>query len=168
MLHIARILFLIIGIISIIAGAILLIVIIGIVPLIFGIIDVIGYVRLKELETMVNQHQYEQAKPRTILWMIVGFILGYIIVGVLVLIAYLKFDPAINWQRSQMQGGAPPVGYVPQYAQPAPVAAAPPPPAQAPAVAAQPTAPFCAKCGKPTTYIAQYGRYYCYTDNLYV
>lgn len=29
-------------------------------------------------------------------------------------------------------------------------------------------APFCPVCGKPTTYISQYGRYYCYTDQRYV
>jgi len=36
--------------------------------------------------------------------------------------------------------------------------AAPPPPA----------GPNCPKCGNPTTYIAQYGRYYCFTDKQYV
>ena len=51
--------------------------------------------------------------------------------------------------------GAPPsAGY--GYA--APVAPAPAPP----------MVPNCAKCGQPTTYIAQYQRYYCYTDQLYV
>ena len=64
------------------------------------------------------------------------------------------------------------MGYTPQYAAPPPQYAAPvapmaaPPPAAPPPVAA-PAAPFCVKCGKPTTYIAQYGRYYCYADNLY-
>ena len=46
--------------------------------------------------------------------------------------------------------------YPPAYA-PAPP---PPPPAQA-------TAPFCKNCGKPTTYIGQYQRYYCYNCKQY-
>jgi len=49
-------------------------------------------------------------------------------------------------------------------------AAAPPasaPPAQM-APAAAPAAPVCPKCGRPATYVAQYGRYYCYTDATYL
>jgi hypothetical protein len=34
--------------------------------------------------------------------------------------------------------------------------------------AAAPASPACANCGKPTTYIAQYGRYYCYACARYV
>lgn len=131
--------------------------------IIWGVIDFIIYMQMKSIEQMVNARQYEQAKSKTLIWMILGFILGGILLGVLLLIAYLKFDPLINWQRSQQQGGAPPPGYAPQYAAPPPVAPPPPPPAPA----AAPATPLCAKCGKPTTYIAQYGRYYCYTDNLY-
>jgi hypothetical protein len=135
--------------------------------IIFGVIDVIIYMQMRAIEGLVNQRQYEAAKSKTLIWMILGFILGGIILGVLLLIAYLKFDPVINWQRQQ-QGGAPP-GYAPQYAPP-PAYAAPPPMAAPPppAAPAAPAAPMCAKCGRPTTYIAQYGRYYCYTDNLYV
>jgi len=140
----------------------------AILIIIFGVVDFIVYMQMKEIESMVNQRQYEAAKSKTLIWMILGFILGGILLGVLLLIAYLKFDPLINWQRAQMQGGMPPA-YMPPppYAAPAPapVAAPMPPP---PAPAAAPAAPFCAKCGKPTTYVAQYGRYYCYTDNLYV
>jgi hypothetical protein len=56
----------------------------------------------------------------------------------------------------------------PAYA-PAPMAApvAAPAPAPAPAPVA-PAVPACPTCGKPTTYIAQYGRYYCYADAKYV
>ena len=52
----------------------------------------------------------------------------------------------------------------PAPAAPAMAPAAPPPVAPAPV----PAAPVCPKCGKPTTYIAQYSRYYCYTDAQYV
>jgi hypothetical protein len=135
--------------------------------IIFGLVDFIVYTQMKEIESMVNQRQYEAAKSKTLVWMILGFILGGILLGVLLLIAYLKFDPLINMQRAQMQGGAP-LAYMPPppYAAPAPAVAPPPPPPTAPAAA--PATPFCPKCGKATTFIAQYGRYYCYTDNLYV
>jgi len=49
----------------------------------------------------------------------------------------------------------------PAAPEPAPVMASPAPPPV-------PAAPLCPKCGKPTTYIAQYSRYYCYTDATYV
>ncbi|MGA7650683.1 MAG: hypothetical protein WBW40_08285, partial [Thermoplasmata archaeon] len=44
LLHIARILALIFGIILIIAGAVLLLFIVGIIPLIFGIINIVIYI----------------------------------------------------------------------------------------------------------------------------
>jgi len=180
LLHIARIIALIFGIIFILIGlatvAALALIgfgflgFFGILWIIWAVIDFVIYVELKQIETMVNQHQYEAAKSKTLVWMILGFILGGIIIGILVLVAWLKFDPLITWQRNQMQGGAPPPGYAPAYAPAAPAPAPMPPPAAPPAAApaGAPAAPFCAKCGKPTTYIPQYGRYYCYTDNLYV
>jgi hypothetical protein len=167
--------------------------------IVWGVVDFLIYVNLKSIEAMVNGHQYEQAKNKTLIWMILGFILGGILIGIILLIAYIKFDPLINASRQQAQmggGGYPPQGYPPQgYAQPGyPAPGAPPayppqgappayPPPQAapayaapvpmqappaPVAAAPAAAPFCSKCGKPTTYIAQYGRYYCYDDKIYV
>ncbi len=52
---------------------------------------------------------------------------------------------------------APAYGAQPSYA--APAAAAP---AAAPAPAATGGAPSCTSCGKPTTFVPQYNRYYCY------
>jgi hypothetical protein len=140
---------------------------------IIGVVAIIVYMQMNSIETKVNEHQYEAAKSQTLIWMILGFIFG-IILGIILLIAWIKFDPLISWQRSQ--GGAPPPGYAqfgpPLYAAPtpaaAPVYAAPAPAAPPPVPPVPPAAPFCVKCGKPTTYIAQYGRYYCYEDNLYV
>jgi hypothetical protein len=129
-----------------------------IIIIIWGVVDFVIYIQMREIESLVNQRQYEQAKSKTLIWMILGFILGGILVGILLLIAYLKFDPVINWQRSGGQGMAPPA-----YAPAPPPMAAPPPPAAQPAAA-----PICPKCGQPTTYVAQYGRYYCYTDKQYV
>ncbi|MFZ1023844.1 MAG: hypothetical protein WAN87_06895 [Thermoplasmata archaeon] len=126
-----------------------------------GVFLVIVYMQMKSIEAKVNAHQYEQAKAQTLIWMILGFIFG-IILGIILLLAYIKFDPVINQARAQ-QGMAPP-GYAPPVAPGAPMAAPmPPPPAAQPAAA-----PICPKCGQPTTYVAQYGRYYCYTDRQYV
>jgi len=147
-------------------GAVLAALIPAIWLVIGGVIAILVYMQMKSIESLVNQHQFEQAKSKTLIWMIIGFIFG-ILLGIILLIAYIKFDPVINWQRQQQAGA--PAGYAPQYAAPptyaAPPPAAPPPPPAAPAA---PATPLCAKCGKPTTYITQYGRYYCYTDNLYV
>jgi hypothetical protein len=46
-----------------------------------------------------------------------------------------------------------------------PTVAAPPPivkPTPPSSAVAPPSTPFCSTCGKPTSYIAQYGRFYCF------
>jgi hypothetical protein len=157
-------------------GAVVAAIIPAIYLAISGVFIILVYMQMGSIEQKVNAHQYEAAKSQTLLWMILGFIFG-VILGILLLVAFLKFDPLINAQRAAA-GQAPP-GYMPPpqgapapvyaapAAAPAPTAmAAPPPPAPPPPAA--PATPFCARCGKPTTYIAQYGRYYCYADQLYV
>jgi hypothetical protein len=148
-----------------------------IILLLFGVIDIIIFMKMKTLENMVNARQYEQAKAATLVWMILGFILGGLIIGILLLIAYIKFDPLINSQRAMMGGQPPQGGYPPQgqpmYAPPQPGPGAPPPqmapaPMAAPPPAAAPSVPFCPTCGQPGTFVQQYGRYYCYTDKVYL
>jgi hypothetical protein len=214
----------------------------------------------QEFSPLVAQRQYEAAKRRIFPWMLIGFLcVG--LPGLFLLIAYLKFDPLINWQRlgygSMMPGSGMPAN-MPAYAAPAaaasaapaaapapapwmetpaptpepstpspaytpppmptpaasapaptpapsytppvaatsapvetpavaPVAAAPAPvyvplgaaaasptpayaspPMAAPVAPAPAPAPLCPKCGRATTYIVQYNRYYCYPDQLYV
>jgi hypothetical protein len=130
--------------------------------LIWGIVDFLLWINVKQIEGMVDAGQYEAAKSKTLIWVIMGFIFGGIITGIFMLLAYLKFDPVINAQRAQMGGGMAPTGYAPP-----PPQAAPPPPAPAPPAAA-PAAPVCPTCGQPGTWVAQYGRYYCYTDKQYL
>ncbi|HTW39396.1 MAG TPA: hypothetical protein VMF04_00845 [Thermoplasmata archaeon] len=132
--------------------------------LIWGIVDFLIWVNVKAIESMVDARQYEAAKSKTLIWVIVGFIFGGIIVGIFMLLAYLKFDPVINASRAQAGGMMPPPGYGAP-----PPQMAPPPPAPAPmAATSPPPAPICPMCGQPGTYVAQYGRYYCYTDKQYL
>jgi hypothetical protein len=153
------------GCAGIYAGGLGALLIFPIVLVIFGLIDIVIYVSMKGLEAKVNARRYEEAKSGTLIWMILGFILGGIIIGILLLIAYLKFDPLINAARAGPP--QPPAGgYYPPPPQAAPPAyGAPAPPPPAPGAAA---APMCPRCGQPATYVAQYGRYYCYNDKQYV
>lgn len=121
-----------------------------------------------------------------------------IIPGVLYLIAYIKLGDAVREQQTPpaaYPGGAPMMapGMSPYGGQPVPPPMQPmqpmqqqpmgqpmgqpmsqpvqPMPAQpmAPPAAPMPTAAvICPRCGKPATYIPQYNRYYCYTDQQYV
>jgi len=77
-----------------------------------------------------------------------------------------EFIPPMMASRKAAAAAAPAMA-APSMGAPAAPAPSPAPAAPAP-VQAAPATPLCSKCGKPTTYIAQYGRYYCYTDNLYV
>ncbi len=138
------------------AGGLGVLLVLPLILVIFGVIDVIIYLKMKSLEAMVNARQYEQAKASTLIWMILGFILGGIILGILLLIAYLKFDPLINAARAQGAQG--------QWGQPGQMGA---PPQQAqwgappPQTWGQPTAPpamgkTCASCGTPNAAGAQF------------
>ncbi len=170
MLHIVRILAIIIGVLLFLAGLAWIAVIAAaastcgaaglgaycgaafgaaltfpILVVIWGVVAVIIYTQMKKIEAMVNARQYEEAKHKTLVWMIIGFILGGILVGVLLLIAYIKFDPLISWQRNAGAAAA------------NPSAGAPPPAAAAAGAerfcpscgASNPrSSGFCAKCGK--------------------
>ena len=113
MLNIAGILALLFGILFILAGIVLFffIFIFAIPMILFAIIDFIIWMNCKEIIRMVDARQYEQAKSKTLIWMVLGFILGGLLIGLIILIAYLKFDPLINAARAQGYGPAP--GYMP-------------------------------------------------------
>jgi len=125
---------------------------------VWGVVDFVVYLQMGEIESLVNQRKYEAAKSKTLIWMILGFILGGIILGVILLVAYIKFDPLITWQRSASGGGQwPTPGPSATPIPPAGAAGVPPPPPPTP----MGQTPFCSTCGKPTTFVPQYGRYYC-------
>ena len=205
MLRIAKIIVLIFMIIDILLG-IAFVVALSFIALGLGffggffllgfIVNLVIYLMIGGIQTLVDQGQYAQAKEKTLVWMILGFIFGGLLPGIFLLLAYLKFDPVINWQRSQgMQGqpqqmwgqpaptaqpgtwgqpqssgwGQPTPAPGAQPAQsaawnsPQPAAAAP-----APVAPAAPAAATCPRCGKPATWVAQYSRWYCYTDAQYL
>lgn len=98
--------------------------------MIAGVVSIIVYMQMKSIEQKVNNRQYEAAKSQTLIWMILGFIFG-ILIGIILLIAYIKFDPLINLQRNQ--GGTPPAYGMPPAAAGAPMMA--------------PGQKFCSSCG---------------------
>lgn len=116
----------------------------------------------------IQQGKYEQARSMSLIFTILLFVTLSIIPAVLLLIAYLKLGDAVREQQMPQAGyypaGTPPMmGTMPSATPPpmAPMAATPP------AAPAGP-APNCPKCGRPATWVAQYSRYYCYTDSQYV
>ena len=168
--------------------------ILGIIyPVLFTIVTLLTWMRVPEIESQVAQGQYRPARDATLLWMILGWFFG-VINGIILLLAFLKFDTVIA------TGGvaaAPPANYMPPvggmppgyaapapqlgYAQPAPQApysqSAPQAGYAAPAPMAPPLAPMappaaagttpCPRCGRPLTWIPQYSRWYCYSDSQY-
>jgi hypothetical protein len=119
------------------------------------------------------------ARGPTLLLGILGIFLGGIITGIFYIIGYVKLGDAETEARSMggWAGGGPtayPYG-TPYSANPGPayqygrpgappaaggVAYGPPPMAR--------VASVCPRCGRPATYIPQYGRSYCYNCTQYV
>ena len=97
-----------------IAGLIALIfAIIGVIGLIFTfgatiivvIIDFLIWHYCKKINELIDQRKFKEAKDKTLIWMILGLILGFVIPGILLLIAYIKYDELI---RISQQTAAPP------------------------------------------------------------
>jgi hypothetical protein len=171
MLHITRILAILLGVILLLVGVLYVVLMVymidyncsayvnycganiaaaisgGVVAIVFAVIAVFFYIETHEIENLMNQRQFEAAKEKTLIWMIIGFFAG-ILPGILLLIAYLKFDPVINWSRGMgTYGGQPQLAApqpAPQYGQLAAPQAAPayaPQPAYQPQPAAPQAAP---------------------------
>ena len=102
MLNVTKLLSLIFGILWILAGIGTIVATFGYgivtaIPLIiFGIIDLIIWKQVSNIQELVDQGKYREAKDKTLIWMILGFILGGVIIGILLLIAYLKYDEVIR------------------------------------------------------------------------
>jgi hypothetical protein len=100
LLNISGILALIFGILGIIGGivtsATIFLIFLGILLIVCGVVDFIIYANIKSIIDLIDQRRYREAKDRTLTWMIIGFIFGGIIIGILLLIAYLKYDELIR------------------------------------------------------------------------
>ena len=92
---VAGILALVIGIINMLWGALLLIVLIGVVGVGLGIVDIWIFLECRKIEKLIEEGRIREAKDATLVPLILGFILSWIIVGILLLIAYVKYDAII-------------------------------------------------------------------------
>lgn len=108
LVRISGILSLVIGIINLVWGAILLIVLVGVIGIVFGIIDIWLHYKCNEIIRLIDRSELRQAKNETLVPMILGFIFSWIIVGILLLIAYIKYDEAIRVMESEKQLPPPP------------------------------------------------------------
>ncbi|MFG1529911.1 MAG: hypothetical protein AAFA34_01355 [Thermoplasmata archaeon] len=109
--------------------------------------------------------EYQAARTPTLVFAILSFLTINIIAGILYIIGYVKLGDAAREQAQQTAGAG--TSYNPNAASP-PVAPAPGPAASPGAAPSPSVAPNCPKCGQPTTWVAQYQRYYCYSCSQYV
>jgi len=108
--------------------------------------------------------EYQEARTPTLIFAILTLVTLNFIAGILYLVAYVKLGDAVREQAQQI-GFTSPMSPASSYNPSAPAS-----PATAPAPGVAPTpnpAPYCSKCGKPTTWVAQYQRYYCYRCSQY-
>ncbi|HTS33365.1 MAG TPA: hypothetical protein VMI55_05445 [Thermoplasmata archaeon] len=99
----------------------------------------------------------------------------WLILAVVVVVVVVVAALAVRRSRRRPPASASMAGYNQMYAPSSAPAApagptAPTPPSTSPAMAGAiaSTIPVCVSCGQPGTYVAQYGRYYCYHDNRYL
>lgn len=128
--------------------------------------------------TPVRQGRFEAARTPTLVFAILSIVtLFSIIPGILYLIGYIKLGDAVREQQMPppgYPGGAPmmspatPYGGQPMQQPMQPMQQPMPVQPMAPPAAAAPAAVICPRCGKPATFVPQYNRYYCYTDQQYV
>jgi hypothetical protein len=178
-------LFVLIGIVVGLAS--LLFFFIGVVYLAFAALGLLWLILVWMFSyTPVRAGRYEAAKTPTLIFAILSIITLFgILPGILYLIAYIKLGDAVREQQmppAGYPGGAPMMAPQSPYAgqpmqpmqpmQPQPMQQ-PMQPMSAPPMAPPPTttptaAVICPRCGKPATFVPQYNRYYCYTDQQYV
>lgn len=80
----------------------------AIVLIVFFVVGLLFFMSCKKITQMVDQRQYVQAKSKTLVWSILGILFVFFIPGLLLLIAYLKFDPLINMSSGYGQMPPPP------------------------------------------------------------
>ncbi len=61
-----------------------------------GVIDYIIYSETKEISALVKSRRYTEAKEKTLIWGVIGLVLGFVLPGVFLLIAYIKYDEVMQ------------------------------------------------------------------------
>lgn len=81
------------GLSALIIGILLVWTVVGI------IVGILIWMKSKDIIKLVDERKYKEAKEKTLIWMILGFLFTGIIPGILLLMAYLKFDEVISKQQ---------------------------------------------------------------------
>ncbi len=108
LVKIAGLIALIFGIINLLWGIPALLVLVGITGIIFGIVDILVWMNCKKINELIDQRNYDEAKHKTLIWMIIGIIFGGLIPGILLLLAYIKYDDLIRKSQTPPPEAVPP------------------------------------------------------------
>ncbi|MCD6324463.1 MAG: hypothetical protein J7L55_05095 [Desulfurococcales archaeon] len=63
---------------------------------VFGVIDFILWKEVDSIEILVSQRRFREAKEKTLVWGVISLILGGVLPGIFLLIAYIKYDEVIT------------------------------------------------------------------------
>jgi hypothetical protein len=69
-------------------------------PVIVAVANIFVYLEAGSIESLVLRGLYPPAKERLFLWTLIGLLAAGLVPGVLLLLAMMKLDPVINWQRA--------------------------------------------------------------------
>ncbi len=72
---------------------------VGIFFLLSMVLLIVLIVKVRGVNSLIDAGDYEGARRKELPWVIIGFIFGGIIVGILLLIAYMKLGDAANFSR---------------------------------------------------------------------
>lgn len=83
---------LILGLFFLLIGIFTLIFLVGIVFIAFAFVNFIIRWKLQEINTLIRDKKFLQAKNEQLVWTIFGFLIGGILIGVILIIAYTKYE----------------------------------------------------------------------------
>lgn len=67
------------------------------IPIIlFIIVDIWLFIRCRQIRELIGMRELRKAKRKTLIPIVLGFIFAWVMVGLLLLAAYIKFDDAIR------------------------------------------------------------------------
>jgi H+/Cl- antiporter ClcA len=73
-----------------------------VLSLTFGIVDIVAFTQIKTIKQLVENSKYREAKDKTLLWSIITLVLGGVIVGILLIVAYIKYDELLRSTESMI------------------------------------------------------------------